>query len=79
MLTHRTPNSAHRALRTRRSQVALLGPGDVVVFSGGNAHMALSISSNLSLTAYESFVNLNPTNLRAFLDSGTQVTVGNGG
>ena len=52
-------------------QVALLGPGDCVLFSGGNAHMALSVSSSLSLTAYESFVNLHPRNLQAFLDSGT--------
>jgi len=52
-------------------KVALLGPGDVVVFSGANAHMALSVSADLSTTAYESFVNLNPPNLRAFLDSGT--------
>jgi hypothetical protein len=53
------------------AQVALLAPGDVCVFSGGNAHMALSVSESLSLTAYESFVNLDPTNLAAFLDSGT--------
>ena len=51
--------------------VALLGPGDVVIFSGGNAHMALSVSNALSITAYESFVNLHEANLRAFLDSGT--------
>jgi hypothetical protein len=52
-------------------QVALLGPGDCVLFSGGNAHMAVSVSSALSVTAYESFVNLHPRNLSAFLDSGT--------
>ena len=34
--------------------------------------MALSVSSSLSLTAYESFVNLHPRNLSAFLDSGTR-------
>lgn len=55
----------------RAAQVALLGPGDVVVFSGGNAHMALSVSQGLSITAYESFINLNTRNLSAFLDSGT--------
>mmetsp|Transcript_35141 Transcript_35141/g.92266 ORF Transcript_35141/g.92266 Transcript_35141/m.92266 type:complete len:243 (-) Transcript_35141:297-1025(-) len=53
--------------------VALLAPGDVVIFSGGNAHMALSVSDALSVTAYESFVNLHATNLRAFLDSGTEM------
>ena len=45
--------------------MALLGPGDVVLFSGGNAHMALSVSDALSVTAYESFVNLHPRNLGA--------------
>ena len=30
------------------------------------------VSEGLSLTAYESFVNLHPRNLSAFLDSGTQ-------
>ena len=49
----------------------MLGPGDAVLFSGGNAHMALSVSAGLSITAYESFVNLHPRNLSAFLDSGT--------
>jgi len=52
-------------------RVALLQPRDVVIFSGGNAHMALSISSELSLTAYESFIGLDPANLRLFLQSGT--------
>ena len=42
-----------------------------VIFSGGNAHSALSVSHGLSLTAYESFVNLHPRNLKAFLESGT--------
>ena len=55
----------------RAAQIALLSPGDVVLFSGGCAHMALSVSAQLSLTAYESFVNLNPRNLAAFLDSGS--------
>ena len=45
--------------------------GDLFVFSGGNAHMAMSVSERLSLSAYESFVNLAPANLSAFLDSGT--------
>ena len=53
------------------AQVALLCPGDVVIFHGGNAHMALSVSTALSVTAYESFVNLHPRNLDAFLESGT--------
>ena len=56
----------------RCCKVALLQAGDIVLFSGGNAHMALSVSAELSVTAYESFINLHPRNLSAFLDSGTE-------
>ena len=63
--------SETEALR-RAARVALVRPGDVFIFSGGNAHMALSVSSDLSVTAYESFVNLAPPNLRLFLESGTE-------
>ena len=62
---------AEKTALEQTKQVALLCPGDVCVFSGGNAHMALSVSTGLSLTAYESFINLAPENLDAFLDSGT--------
>ena len=64
-------DTAETAALERACGVALLGPGDLVVFSGGNAHMALSVSEGLSVTAYESFVNLHPTNPAAFLDSGS--------
>ena len=64
------PNES-RALE-QAAQVALLGPGDVVLFSGGNAHMAVSVSAGLSVTAYESFLNLHPRNLAAFVESGTK-------
>lgn len=64
-------SASESACLERATSVALLGPGDVVVFSGGNAHMALSVSTALSITAYESFINLCPRNLEAFLDSGT--------
>jgi len=62
---------AERAALFRACCVALVRPGDAFVFSGANAHMAISLSTELSLTAYESFVNLNTTNLEAFLDTGT--------
>ena len=54
------------------ARVALVRAGDLFVFSGGNAHMALSVSEELSVTAYESFLNLSPANLRLFLQSGTE-------
>lgn len=44
-------SEAENAALESAAQVALLGPGDIVVFSGGNAHMALSSSASLSLTS----------------------------
>jgi len=54
------------------ARVALVRAGDLFIFSGGNAHMALSVSEELSVTAYESFLNLAPANLQLFLQSGTE-------
>eukprot|EP00471_Norrisiella_sphaerica_P003853 CAMPEP_0184479378 /NCGR_PEP_ID=MMETSP0113_2-20130426/1130_1 /TAXON_ID=91329 /ORGANISM="Norrisiella sphaerica, Strain BC52" /LENGTH=453 /DNA_ID=CAMNT_0026857451 /DNA_START=74 /DNA_END=1431 /DNA_ORIENTATION=+ len=54
------------------SHVVLVGPGDMFVFSGGNAHMTLGVGDRLSLTAYESYVNLNPENVRTFARSGSK-------
>ena len=56
----------------RAGPSTLVRAGDLFVFSGGNAHMALSVSEELSVTAYESFLNLSPANLRLFLQSGTE-------
>ena len=63
---------AEEAALAAACKVALLTPGDVVLFSGANAHMALSVSASLSLTAYESFVNFHPRSVAAFLESGTE-------
>jgi len=51
-------------------KVALVGPGDIFLFSGANAHMTLGVGKELSLSAYESYVNLNPTNVAVFRRSG---------
>jgi len=52
------------------SKVVLVGPGDVFCFSGGNAHMTIGVGDELSLTAYESFVNLHRRNITVFRQSG---------
>lgn len=52
--------------------VALVKPGDAFMFSGANPHMALCIGDPLSLTAYESFVNLNSRHLDVFCASNTK-------
>eukprot|EP01052_Picozoa_sp_SAG31_P037864 SAG31_NODE_4960_length_2834_cov_2.174040_3_plen_137_part_00 len=45
----------------------LVEPGDVYLFSGAQAHCAVCVGSEgLSLTAYESFINLHPTHLQTF-------------
>lgn len=59
-----------RAILASAHRVALVGPGDMFVFSGANAHMTLGVGHPLSLTAYESFVNLNARNVSVFCRSG---------
>ena len=49
---------AASAARLCRGKLALVGPGDVFVFTGGAAHTVLSSSQELSCTTYESFVPL---------------------
>ena len=45
----------------------LVEPGDVCLFSGAQAHCAVCVGDKgLSLTAYESFVNLHPTHTKVF-------------
>lgn len=53
-------------------KLVLVSPGDVFLFSGANAHTVMSIGDALSLTAYESFVNLNPRHTEVFLDTATE-------
>eukprot|EP00471_Norrisiella_sphaerica_P010117 CAMPEP_0184497008 /NCGR_PEP_ID=MMETSP0113_2-20130426/35486_1 /TAXON_ID=91329 /ORGANISM="Norrisiella sphaerica, Strain BC52" /LENGTH=608 /DNA_ID=CAMNT_0026883931 /DNA_START=8 /DNA_END=1835 /DNA_ORIENTATION=- len=48
------------------STVALLEPGDVFFFSGANAHTAVCVGDQISVTSYESFVNLSANHLRIF-------------
>lgn len=53
------------------ARVVLLRPGDVFVMSGGVAHATLTVGSEeLNMTAYESFVSLNPRHARHFLRTG---------
>jgi len=57
----------------RRAQtIALLRPGDVVVFSGAQPHTALCVGQGLSVTAYESFVNAHPGSLNLLVRSNTR-------
>eukprot|EP00039_Didymoeca_costata_P000644 m.46652 g.46652 ORF g.46652 m.46652 type:complete len:212 (-) comp10393_c0_seq5:78-713(-) len=52
-------------------KIALVSPGDVFIFSGANPHMVMSVGEALSLTAYESFVNLNPIHTQVLMDTAT--------
>jgi len=64
-----TPEQA-RTLETA-TKVALVRPGDMVIFSGANAHMVTCVGPRLSITAYESFINMNPKHAAVFVDSCT--------
>mmetsp|Transcript_101 Transcript_101/g.274 ORF Transcript_101/g.274 Transcript_101/m.274 type:complete len:417 (+) Transcript_101:104-1354(+) len=56
-----TPVSERAAEYLSRAKViALVRPGDVWVFSGGQPHMALCVGNGLNITAYESMVPAHP-------------------
>lgn len=52
-------------------KIVLVEPGDVFLFSGANAHTVMSVGDELSLTAYESLVNLNKVHCEVFVDTAT--------
>jgi hypothetical protein len=47
-------------------KVVIARPGDLFLFSGANPHTVMCMGDGLSLTAYESFVNLNHAHAEAF-------------
>lgn len=53
----------------RAKTIALIRPGDVWVFSGGQPHTALVVGDGLNLSAYESLVSANVEAMRLLLRS----------
>lgn len=41
-------------------KIVIAQPGDLFIFSGANPHAVMCMGDSLSMTGYESFVNLNP-------------------
>jgi len=56
----------------RAKTVALLRPGDVWVFSGGQPHTALGVGDGLGICAYESFVPAHPNAVGLLVRSNTK-------
>lgn len=56
----------------RAKCVAMVRPGDVWVFSGGQPHTALVVGDGLNLTAYESLVPAHPAALHLLVRSNTR-------
>ena len=50
-------------------KLVVVAPGDVFIFSGANPHVVMSTGEDLSLTAYESFCNLNPRHVEVRSDA----------
>lgn len=48
-------------------KIVVARPGDLILFSGANPHTAMCMGDGLSMTAYESFVNLNPAHAEIFV------------
>lgn len=67
------PLSAREEGFLRRAKtVALLRPGDVWVFSGGQPHTALCVGDGLNVCAYESFVPAHPEAVGLLVRSNTR-------
>jgi hypothetical protein len=62
-------SAADGAVLRQAAKIALVEPGDVFLFSGGQAHATLCVGDGLCLGAYESFVNLNPLHAEVFISS----------
>eukprot|EP00939_MAST-03C_sp_MAST-3C-sp1_P004502 g4502.t1 len=62
--------SQRRALE-KAHKIALIGPGDVYIFSGACAHTSIIVSDELSLSAYESFCNCNCRHASVLMETAT--------
>lgn len=62
----------HREYLRRAKTVALVGPGDVWCFSGGQPHTALVVGDGLNVSAYESFVPAHPDAVSLLVRSNTK-------
>jgi len=59
-------------LLSRAKTVALVGPGDVWVFSGGQPHTAMCVGDGVNVCAYESFVPANEEAMKLLVQSNTK-------
>ncbi|CAE7244693.1 unnamed protein product [Symbiodinium sp. CCMP2456] len=57
---------------SRAKTVALVGPGDVWVFSGGQPHTAMCVGDGVNVCAYESFVPANEEAMKLLVQSNTK-------
>lgn len=60
------------AVLRRACKVVVIEPGDVYVFSGAGAHMAVGLGDELNLAAYEAVLNFHPANLALFRECNTR-------
>ncbi|CAE7557096.1 unnamed protein product [Symbiodinium natans] len=56
----------------RAKTVALVGPGDVWVFSGGQPHTAMCVGDGVNVCAYESFIPANEEAMKLLVQSNTK-------
>ncbi|KAK3243537.1 hypothetical protein CYMTET_46818, partial [Cymbomonas tetramitiformis] len=62
----------HRGFLGRAKTIALVRPGDVWVFSGGQPHTALCVGDGLNISGYESLVPLHQDAMRLLMRSNTK-------
>lgn len=62
------------AFLSRAKTVALVGPGDVWVFSGGQPHTAMCVGDGINICAYESFVPAHEEAMQLLVHSNTKAS-----
>lgn len=64
----------HEDFLRRAKSVALVGPGDVWCFSGGQPHTALCVGDGINISAYESYVPAHPAAVGLLVQSNCKDT-----
>mmetsp|Transcript_7256 Transcript_7256/g.13416 ORF Transcript_7256/g.13416 Transcript_7256/m.13416 type:complete len:431 (-) Transcript_7256:44-1336(-) len=71
-LFHMPLSEREKGFLRRAKKIALIRPGDIWVFSGGQPHTALIVGDGISISAYESFVSAHPAAVGLLVRSNTK-------
>lgn len=73
-LFHMPLTDRDKGFLQRAKKIALVRPGDIWVFSGGQPHTALVVGDGINISAYESFVAAHPGAVGLLVRSNTKAS-----